>query len=167
MKTFLRPFLLSATLAAGLCTAPLHAEEEPSPAEQLIALTGFSQTAKDGAKAVFSPFLARIRAQGLPEEAIGEISAAADRFFDKTFDDPALLTDMAAVYSEAFTNDEILQLLAFYKTPIGKKAIQTLPQVMAEGARIGQQYAEKNQAGFQQELQAIFEKHEPGSVEPE
>jgi uncharacterized protein len=58
------------------------------------------------------------------------------------FNDPGLMadmeTEMIALYSRHFTADELKQIAAYYRTPIGMKSMQLMPQVMAESMAIGQ-----------------------------
>ncbi len=152
--------ILTVTLLTGFSNT-LRAEEEKSPAMKLIEIMDFTKTAKAGATASFAPFLAQLKAKGIPEEGIKEVSAAADRFFAKTFDNPELEKEMAKVYENAYTKEEMEQLLEFYKTPLGKKTLETMPQIMQESAKIGQKFAMENQAGFQAEMQEIMTKYTP------
>jgi hypothetical protein len=50
---------------------------------------------------------------------------------------------MAGVYATRFTEADLKELLAFYNSPIGKKFIATLPSVLEESFRLGQQWAGK------------------------
>ncbi len=54
---------------------------------------------------------------------------------------------IAEVYSKYFTIDEVRQLIGFYKTPIGKKLSQSLPemtpQLYKKGEEIGRSVVEK------------------------
>jgi uncharacterized protein len=43
-----------------------------------------------------------------------------------------LMTDAPAVYARHFSAAELHELLAFYRTPIGEKALRELPQITAE-----------------------------------
>lgn len=56
--------------------------------------------------------------------------------------DPALMADMEsemiALYSRHFTVEELKQIAAYYRTPVGMKSMQLMPQVMAESMAIGQ-----------------------------
>ncbi|MGW8391146.1 DUF2059 domain-containing protein [Pseudoduganella sp. HUAS MS19] len=56
--------------------------------------------------------------------------------------DPGLMADMEAemiaLYSRHFTADELKQIAAYYRTPVGTKSMQLMPQVMAESMAIGQ-----------------------------
>lgn len=55
-----------------------------------------------------------------------------------------------AIYDKHYTESDIDQLIAFYNSPIGKKMIATMPQVMTESMTAGQawgkQIVEKYQA---------------------
>ncbi|HLO87755.1 MAG TPA: DUF2059 domain-containing protein [Nostocaceae cyanobacterium] len=55
--------------------------------------------------------------------------------------------ELIPLYAKYYTNEEVEQLLAFYNTPLGKKTIQTLPQITQEaeeiGTKIGRQAAER------------------------
>jgi hypothetical protein len=43
-----------------------------------------------------------------------------------------LMDDAPAIYARHFSASELRELIAFYRTPIGKKAISVLPQVTSE-----------------------------------
>jgi hypothetical protein len=54
---------------------------------------------------------------------------------------PGEMTDLIVpVYSRHFTLDEIEQLIAFNKTPLGQKVIATMPLVMKECMAAGQEW---------------------------
>lgn len=151
------PFLAIAAIA-GLSFAPAKAAEE-SPAIELVRMMNLGENGKAAALVSFEPAIKQMQGQGIPDEGIVEIRAAADRFFDKTLNDPEMSAEMAKVYERNFTPAEIKELLAFYKTPLGRKTLETLPKVMAESSKAGQRLAIKNQAGFQAEIEAIVAKY--------
>jgi hypothetical protein len=43
-----------------------------------------------------------------------------------------LMNDAPVIYARHFSADELRELLAFYRTPIGAKALRELPQITAE-----------------------------------
>lgn len=79
----------------------------------------------------------RERLQRMDEE-MPKITAA----LNQVFNDPALLadieTEMIALYSRHFTAEELKQIAAYYRTPVGTKSMKLMPQVMAESMAIGQ-----------------------------
>jgi hypothetical protein len=58
------------------------------------------------------------------------------------FSDPTLidelLSETADLYGRHYTVDELKQIGAFYKTPVGAKMLATMPQVMNEAMQLGQ-----------------------------
>jgi hypothetical protein len=54
----------------------------------------------------------------------------------KMINDPKVIDDvldrMVAVYARSFSIDEIKQLVAFYKSPLGQKALATVPTASRE-----------------------------------
>ena len=51
----------------------------------------------------------------------------------------AYINSGAQIYARHFTADEMRQVTDFYRTPIGQKLLQKLPQVMQETMAVGQQ----------------------------
>ena len=45
-------------------------------------------------------------------------------FYDELFSDNAYITDVVQVYAEHFKPEEIFDLIKFYSSPLGKKAIR-------------------------------------------
>ncbi|MDJ0734200.1 MAG: DUF2059 domain-containing protein [Nostocaceae cyanobacterium] len=54
-----------------------------------------------------------------------------------------MLEQIIPIYSKYFTNEEIKGMLDFYETPLGKKTIRVMPQIMQESVQIGQTYGKK------------------------
>ena len=62
----------------------------------------------------------------------------------------SLKADYARIYAEAFTEDELRQIITFYKTPAGQKAINKIPMLMGMGAALGQKRVQENRAELQE-----------------
>jgi hypothetical protein len=58
------------------------------------------------------------------------------------------------IYAKYFTLEDIEQLLAFYKTPVGEKIISCLPQIMQESMAAGRQWGEESANKLVKELKA-------------
>jgi hypothetical protein len=56
-------------------------------------------------------------------------------------------------YTQAFTEPELKQLTAFYTTPVGKKAIEKMPQLAFIAGRLGLRQAQAHQAELRQMLE--------------
>jgi len=76
---------------------------------------------------------------------------------DGVFGDPSLVDEMlratAQIYARHFTVDELHQIAAFYKTPVGTKMLATMPQLMAESMQVGQQVVIPRVAAIMQKLE--------------
>ncbi len=68
------------------------------------------------------------------------------KWMEKTLSEERLAARMIDLYAEAFSEEEIRDLLAFYKTPTGKKTLEKMPILIQEGAQIGMDLAKENQA---------------------
>ena len=53
---------------------------------------------------------------------------------------PELAQMIVPVYDKHFTHEEVLEMLAFYQTDVGKKFVGKLPEIMAESSQMGQQW---------------------------
>jgi hypothetical protein len=69
------------------------------------------------------------------------------------------MQDMPQVYARYFTADELHQLAAFYKTPLGAKALSQIPKVMADFSATMMPRMAAFQQQLQGRLQAILQKH--------
>jgi hypothetical protein len=56
---------------------------------------------------------------------------------------PELLLGMETLYASNFTADEMDQIIAFYQTPIGRKTLQQMPQIMQQSTALAQAWANK------------------------
>lgn len=52
--------------------------------------------------------------------------------------------DYAALYQEAFTEEELRALTRFYRTQVGQKILRLQPQLMEEAMRIGERRLDDN-----------------------
>jgi uncharacterized protein len=91
------------------------------------------------------------------QATLTELRAEFERSLQEFVNDS--MKDAPAIYARYFTVDELHQIAAFYKTPAGAKALQTLPKVMSDyfGTMM------PRMATFQQQvntrIQAILDKH--------
>lgn len=62
-----------------------------------------------------------------------------DQFMDEVQADD-LINLILPIYEKHYTHQNIKDLIAFYKTPIGKKSIEVLPSITQESMTVGQQW---------------------------
>jgi hypothetical protein len=56
----------------------------------------------------------------------------------------SLEQEFVTIYVKAFTEPEMQELLKFYKTPTGRKALQQMPKLMQQGAQVGAQRVQEH-----------------------
>ena len=70
------------------------------------------------------------------QEELGEDSDfPLEEYFERVqqrFDVDSLLYQMIPIYSEIYSKEEMMELVAFYETPVGKKLSRSLTDIMQE-----------------------------------
>ena len=156
---------LFATVAVACClAAPARAQDQGSPealaaARELSAImTGDTMTQITGAlTAQIWPTIERAFSSKVDAATLAELRAE----FEKTVN--ALTADVMkgspAIYAKHFTTQELRDMVAFYKSPTGVKALREMPKVLTD---VGTEMGPRMQA-FQGDLnirvKAILEKH--------
>jgi hypothetical protein len=71
--------------------------------------------------------------------------------------DPSLVDDIlnetVPIYARNFSADELKQVTAFYRSPVGAKMLTKMPQLMGEGMQVGQQIVARRIGPLMQQLQ--------------
>jgi hypothetical protein len=61
----------------------------------------------------------------------------------KEFSPQEMIDLVAPIYAKYYTEDELVQLIQFYKTPLGKKVIETLPMITQDSYSAGEEWGRK------------------------
>jgi hypothetical protein len=80
------------------------------------------------------------------------------RFLRKYISYDGLREPMARLYVDRFSELEIVQLTAFYRTPIGQRAALEVPKLMEEGGALGLRIVQEHM----DELKEMLRKEMPG-----
>jgi hypothetical protein len=75
------------------------------------------------------------------------------RFLTKYLNWESVKEDTITVYTQEFTEPELKKLTEFYKTPVGKKAGEKMPQLAFIAGQIGLKKAQGNQAELRQMIE--------------
>lgn len=82
---------------------------------------------------------------------------AAIKPVQEMLSDPALVDEVLAetvpLYARTYTADELKQITAFYRTPVGSKMLASMPKLMSEGMQIGQQVVARRIGPLMQKMQ--------------
>jgi hypothetical protein len=73
-------------------------------------------------------------------------------YFQKYISYDAVKDEIAALYAERFTDDELSAAIAFYSTPEGQRFAEEQPSLMQSGMAIGQRRAQENQAELMERI---------------
>jgi hypothetical protein len=76
------------------------------------------------------------------------------RFLNKYMHWESLKEDVMTAYTQEFTEPELKQLTAFYKTPLGQKAVEKMPKLLFIGGQIGMRRVQANEAELRQMIEA-------------
>ncbi|HKV06643.1 MAG TPA: DUF2059 domain-containing protein [Thermoanaerobaculia bacterium] len=112
---------------------PAQQAGKPSSHEQaareMYRLIGGEKTAEAGAEAMM--VVIRDNPDLAPYEDVFRT------WYRKIFAAGDLESEMVALYMNAFSEKEIRELSAFYRTPVGQKALAVMPELMKQAADLG------------------------------
>lgn len=58
------------------------------------------------------------------------------------------------MYRDAYTEPELRELIAFYRTPVGQKTVELMPELMQQGAEIGHRQIEPHLPELERRIEA-------------
>ncbi len=128
-------------LFVGLCLAcaspPPRSGEDAyrETVRALLAATGGLALGEQMANAFFESFLENLRRQNadLTPRAIEILKeVAADVYGDTLADENRMLDLFVPIYERHFTQSDLESLVAFYRTPVGRKTVREMPTILQE-----------------------------------
>lgn len=143
--SLLRPLVSVLTLVL-LLAAPARAQDNPTDPERIAAAMELIEVT--GAKKQIELMLDMMKqgvGAGAREAGGGEAGAKAEQDFAAfsakftTYRDQ-MVAEFASLYAERFTAAELKEISAFYRSGAGAKFISAMPELMQQGAQIGQKY---------------------------
>ena len=141
--------LVVACLLMFSLSMPAFAEPTAShiqAAEALLAATNMEKVLTDATNVTLT-------AQISANPTLVPFEGTMREFLGKYMGYQALKPDLVKLYADAFTESELKELTAFYNTPTGKKAINSMGDLMAKGAALGQQKVMEHQDELIQMIQ--------------
>jgi hypothetical protein len=145
--------LLLATPVAGAAPAQ---QPEPSKrhvrlAEELLVVVGAPESAE----------------ASIPQMVQAQIEQAPDLrvyrdvlldFYRDVLSWDELEKDLVPLYTRAFTEEELARLLEFYRSPVGRKALKTLPMLFTQGAQVAARRVQRRLPELQKRIEAERER---------
>jgi hypothetical protein len=147
-------------LAIGLAAAPTLQAQTPTPgavkaATELMQVMHADKTLHDQISAAFD-----VQIQNNP--AMVPYRGAMQQFADKYLTWDAIGPQLTTAYAEVFTESELKDLIAFYKTPTGQKLSSQQATLSAKGQAIGLSVVQAHQG----ELADLIRRQQAGATQP-
>jgi hypothetical protein len=128
--------------------------------QELVRLSGATALGEAIANEMFRSVVASMR-QSNPDlpPRVGVIAQqVASETFGSLFADEKRVVDLyVPIYERHFSQEEVDEIVRFYRTPVGQKVIREMPAVMQEATQISQQWVREATPRFEQELQRRLE----------
>ena len=147
MKQTLMMVLAAAALLAGALTGAFARQDSPDDAHVRAAREMMAAT---GAENAFRAILAVMGAQittVVVQQNKGKEKKAREILKPILADAASRREEMVAqaakVYAKRFSVAEMKQITDFYKTPVGRKLVAQLPQIMQESMQIGRRMSQE------------------------
>ncbi|MFO0954828.1 MAG: DUF2059 domain-containing protein [Isosphaeraceae bacterium] len=105
-----------------------------------------------------------IQAKANPQ--LAQLKDVMKKFFEKHMSWEGLKEDMISIYAGAFSEDELKEITAFYKTPTGKKMVAKMPELMSKGMQLGAQRVANSQSELLQMIQEEIKKRQNPNPQP-
>lgn len=138
-----RTFVVAALLLALPLTAGAAGRSSHEQAvRELFQVMGLERSAVAGATTMID---AQVQANPAIEPYRDVMVEWATRYL--TWE--AMVPAMTAIYQETFSEPEIREMIAFYRTTTGKKVLETLPDVMQRSADVGVALAQQHQGDLE------------------
>lgn len=133
MKKIALTLALLAGTATGAAaqTGPARAPSHQAAAVEMVEAANMDETLRESLDTMLKMQMEQ-NAQLRPFEEVMRT------FFARYMSWAELKDDYAALYAEAFTEAELRELTAFYRSPLGQKVATTTPQLMARAASLGE-----------------------------
>ena len=138
--------LLAVTIVSVLAWVPIVGADEAGRralAEELLDAMDMQQTIQKSFEMVKQMMPAQLKRMSISRDAFSDgaqdpMQKAMDLVMEEmTWD--KLKDDYIAIYGETFTQEELSGLVAFYKSPIGRKFAEKQPELLRRSMQVSQE----------------------------
>jgi hypothetical protein len=146
-KRTIAAVLLFAVAGSGPVTTIADADSHRQAVHQLFELTDMRQKIDKSVATVLAMQLSQ-------NPGLREHQQLVHDFLEKNIGWDSLKDDVTAMYLEAFTEQELKEMNAFYGSPTGRKVIKRLPELVQQRNRIAMQRMQENIGELQQMIES-------------
>jgi hypothetical protein len=150
---------IGVSVLLSLCIASLgyaDSQTHRQAAEEVLRLTKVDKMLGPLVDQIQQVQIQQLRQMNLSREAY----SAAQRYLQRINDLVAremrwqeIKNDYVGLYTDAFTEQELRQLIQFYSTPLGQKVVEKMPVLMEQSMQVGQ----KKMMKIMPDIQALSE----------
>jgi len=149
--------MLRASRSGVICLLVLFGTAGAVPAQESSPASSHERAARDLYQLLGGAKLAEVGAEatmGMVRQN-PELAPYEDVFrawYQKVFAADDFESEMVKLYMGSFSEGELRELAAFYKTPVGQKALSTLPALTKQAAEIGTRRGQEHSAELEEML---------------
>ena len=155
----MKKWIALAACAAALALAhPARAQEEPTSAR--LAAAEAMMNSVDMQHPYERSVEAMIKSQGQMNPAMAQYEDVMRKFFNQYLSWQAVRPDLVRVYALTYTEDELRQLTAFYQTSLGRRILETMPDLSRRSTELTQRRVMEHMPEL---MQQIMQQVQPGS----
>jgi hypothetical protein len=151
-------------LIVSLAAMPAAATEQLDPQKlaairELLQVTGAATNAVQFSRMFTGQILSVLRSGNpdIPDKAVRIVSEEVNAMVEQELKKESLQQEIYPIYAKHFTLEELNALIAFNKTPIGRKANRVMPALIQESLAAGQKWAEKVEPVISERIRRRFE----------
>jgi hypothetical protein len=125
--------------------------EDPGPVYTQVVLDWAKSTnfAQNAAEVIVGKFkLDMEKDPKLKKLITPALFADLEQFFYELFLSPEMMRDLAKVYSQYFTLDDMQDLIKFYQSPVGKKLIKSDSELKLKSQQIGEDLLKRHEKDY-------------------
>jgi uncharacterized protein len=149
-------FLVLAALIAPVC----RADDSLNLAEKFLDLSGTESFMQQAFESGLKPSLDQMKAKGAPADLVESIHAEARNYFLENFKWEEMRPQLAKLYTAAFTEAELAEIIAFYQTPTGQKTLAKLPSLTQQSMVMAMGGVQANMPEFQRRVGVLIQEYQ-------
>lgn len=152
-------FVLAVLLAGVLHPATVSAQQDGrlAVAEELMTVMDMETVVR---AAAFTSLDVQIRAN----PAVAPFRDVMESYIAEALSWESIGSDLMAVYVDAFTEEELRDMVDFYRTPTGQKLIGMQQELMRRAAAVGEAHVQANQAELQRRIMKVAQELQGGGT---
>jgi uncharacterized protein len=158
MKQLVNVFIIFSVLlfSASSVVAVEISKEKQVDIEKLLEITGSLAIGKQMSDMVVTQMTQAIKKirPDLPSELFDVLREEVIGVIEESL--PVYVSTIIPLYHKHYTHDEIKELIRFYHTDLGKKAIRIMPTLMQESMSLGQQWGQALAPEIQRRVKERF-----------